>query len=636
MALPTSRIPTLLAVVLPLTGNELFETVQAGATRQVNSRAFVLPTDSLLTVSGMGGSLPGSRQLTAGIGITFTDGGPASTFQINATGAVAGPANPTATIGLTAVNGVAVTYMRSDAAPPLSQAINPVWTAQHTFSLDGATNAAIFVSSVRPQLDFNETDGAANNRRWRFEVQTEQFRGRIVDDANAVNANWLTVDRTLNLVDVIDLLAVSVRVNGVAISTSVGANPSASVGLAAVNGVATTFLRSDAAPALSQAITPTWTGTHTFSDTATSQIVVSHSGGALNAKNTLLRSNAGGNFRIASATDAAPSTQVNTAINFERTGIAFTSIGFGNSTDNPAFVFNGTGAMSISGTVTFFKVATTGLDGAILVSSAVPIIGLNDSDGTANNRLWSINCNSEAFAIQARDDAGAGAISAISIDRTGTTIDSIALTAISVTHSGTASFTGAGIFGAVTSNGTLSSIVLTSASPGIIFRESDAAANNQYWPVYVDGATIRFAVSNDAGNTLVEWLNVTRVLNVTTANFANGVVNYAGNEIGWRNIPSLSFATNSGIVDSFRGNILQYTGTGHTLTIDNTLGVNGVFQVINEGTGVLVIAQSGVTITWLNGSGALATGNRNLAIGGTATIYKLSSGQYKIWGTGLT
>jgi hypothetical protein len=50
--------------------------------------------------------------------------------------------------------------------------------------------------------------------------------------------------------------------SGTAIS---GANPTASVGLAAVNGVATTYLRSDGAPALSVGIVPTWTGIHTFS-----------------------------------------------------------------------------------------------------------------------------------------------------------------------------------------------------------------------------------------------------------------------------------------------------------------------------------------------------------------------------------
>lgn len=44
-------------------------------------------------------------------------------------------ANPTASVGLTAVNGSASTAMRSDAAPPLSQAITPTWSGQHTFSL---------------------------------------------------------------------------------------------------------------------------------------------------------------------------------------------------------------------------------------------------------------------------------------------------------------------------------------------------------------------------------------------------------------------------------------------------------------------------------------------------------------------
>src|SRR6185437_1319713 len=50
------------------------------------------------------------------------------------------------------------------------------------------------------------------------------------------------------------------------------ANPTAQVGLAAVNGVATTAMRSDAAPPLNQAITPTWTGLHTFNASLTSTL----------------------------------------------------------------------------------------------------------------------------------------------------------------------------------------------------------------------------------------------------------------------------------------------------------------------------------------------------------------------------
>ena len=52
-------------------------------------------------------------------------------------------------------------------------------------------------------------------------------------------------------------------------ASAAGANPTATVGLSAVNGVATTFLRSDGAPALSQSIVPTWTGAHTFNGAVT-------------------------------------------------------------------------------------------------------------------------------------------------------------------------------------------------------------------------------------------------------------------------------------------------------------------------------------------------------------------------------
>jgi len=57
-----------------------------------------------------------------------------------------------------------------------------------------------------------------------------------------------------------------------------GANPSASIGTSATNGVATTFMRSDSAPALNLGITPTWTGAHTFSLTTTMAALSATSG----------------------------------------------------------------------------------------------------------------------------------------------------------------------------------------------------------------------------------------------------------------------------------------------------------------------------------------------------------------------
>lgn len=57
------------------------------------------------------------------------------TEEVNAPGAppVTG-ADPTASIGLTKINGSALTFMRSDAAPPLSVSISPAWSGNHTFS----------------------------------------------------------------------------------------------------------------------------------------------------------------------------------------------------------------------------------------------------------------------------------------------------------------------------------------------------------------------------------------------------------------------------------------------------------------------------------------------------------------------
>ncbi len=58
----------------------------------------------------------------------------------------------------------------------------------------------------------------------------------------------------------------------------IGANPTALVGLTAVNGVSANYIRADGAPALDQSIAPSWTGKHIWNVTST---VTSASGAAL-------------------------------------------------------------------------------------------------------------------------------------------------------------------------------------------------------------------------------------------------------------------------------------------------------------------------------------------------------------------
>ena len=66
-------------------------------------------------------------------------------------GGFTGFANPSATIGLTVVNGSATTAMRSDGAPALSQAIAPTWTNDHIWGTDKKVifrDSALFINSI--------------------------------------------------------------------------------------------------------------------------------------------------------------------------------------------------------------------------------------------------------------------------------------------------------------------------------------------------------------------------------------------------------------------------------------------------------------------------------------------------------
>lgn len=65
-------------------------------------------------------------------------------------------ANPSAQIGLTATNGSAATFMRSDAAPAINVGITPTWTGLHTFSAGIETttidaSGAFGVNGATPQ-----------------------------------------------------------------------------------------------------------------------------------------------------------------------------------------------------------------------------------------------------------------------------------------------------------------------------------------------------------------------------------------------------------------------------------------------------------------------------------------------------
>jgi hypothetical protein len=118
-------------------GTALTDNVTATINSAVIDTAFGSTRGSILYRGAAGWTIlsPG----TSGYALSSNGAGADPSYQvIGGSGTVA---NPSALVGLTAINGSNTSAIRSDGAPALNQAIIPTWTGLHTFSLtDAATN----------------------------------------------------------------------------------------------------------------------------------------------------------------------------------------------------------------------------------------------------------------------------------------------------------------------------------------------------------------------------------------------------------------------------------------------------------------------------------------------------------------
>lgn len=108
------------------------------------------------TVAGTGISVPAGATY-----VLYCDGTNIVSALTANTAVTVGSANPTGTIGLTAVNGTATTFMTSDSAPALSQAIVPTWTGAHIWSASTTFNGtSVFGGSATFNAAFSATSTA--------------------------------------------------------------------------------------------------------------------------------------------------------------------------------------------------------------------------------------------------------------------------------------------------------------------------------------------------------------------------------------------------------------------------------------------------------------------------------------------
>lgn len=86
----------------------------------------------------------------------------------------------------------------------------------------GPSTSAFYVNAATPAIGLRESDASGDDAEWDFRVAAEQLQFRITQASGANPVNWLTADRTSNVMDTINLIATNVQTNGTNITAASG------------------------------------------------------------------------------------------------------------------------------------------------------------------------------------------------------------------------------------------------------------------------------------------------------------------------------------------------------------------------------------------------------------------------------
>lgn len=129
-------------------------------------------------------------------------------------------------------------------------------------------------------------------------------------------------------------------------------------------------------------------------------------------------------------------------------------------------------------------------------------------------------------------------------------------------------------------NGASAPLDLASAQPGIYFRETDAAANNQVWLTYVTGETFRLRVLNDALNSASDCCIVNRTDNtIDSVAFTSTSFTVNGAEVFKANSQVDHDATTNFVANEHVDHTSVTLSAGSGLSGGGTIAANRSFAV---------------------------------------------------------
>lgn len=319
--------------------------------------------------------------------------------------------------------------------------------------------------------------------------------------------------------------------------------------------------------------------------------------------------------------------------------------------------------------------ASTTAAGILELEAAAPRLIVDETDAAANERIYDFASIAGQLLGRTRTDADAAGASWLTVDRTGTTVDSIALASTALTWNTNTLFTtandgsGSGLDADLldgsssaafaqlaqsntftdTGGGVGASIVSSNATPFFALDESDGAANNQEWDFGAASEQLVFRVLNDAENSIVNWLTVDRTgttvdsinllatavqvnsisITPTSGSFTGTLTGMSGATTGtlFYRCALNSCTVSTGATAQILGtsNTTAFTITGLPAAAQPTSGVCDVTHAVNSGSTVsalFCISGGSGTIAFsiltagantYNSSGFTASGNKGVS-----------------------